>query len=128
MKSENKKVALITGASRSIGRTIALAFAREGADVIMTYHQDAHLCILKLADGTKLELISGPPTRNFLAKSVTYYQTCYEVDDMAAAIEFLQREHRARVISEPKPATLFPNMIAAFLYSPIGIIELLAPK
>ncbi|HLC74237.1 MAG TPA: SDR family NAD(P)-dependent oxidoreductase [Candidatus Nanoarchaeia archaeon] len=62
-----KKVALVTGASRGIGRAIALAFASEGADVIMTYHRDAHLRILKIADGTKLELISGPPTRDFLA-------------------------------------------------------------
>jgi 3-oxoacyl-[acyl-carrier protein] reductase len=36
MKLE-KKVALITGGSRSIGRAIALGFAREGADVAVNY-------------------------------------------------------------------------------------------
>jgi len=35
------KIALVTGASRSIGRTIALAFAREGADVAVNYVQHA---------------------------------------------------------------------------------------
>jgi 3-oxoacyl-[acyl-carrier protein] reductase len=33
----NDKVAIVTGASRGIGKAIALAFASEGADVVVNY-------------------------------------------------------------------------------------------
>lgn len=35
-----KKICVVTGASRGIGREIALSYAREGADVIFTYHSN----------------------------------------------------------------------------------------
>jgi NAD(P)-dependent dehydrogenase (short-subunit alcohol dehydrogenase family) len=39
MKFLNKKV-IITGANRSMGREMALAFAKEGADVVISYRSD----------------------------------------------------------------------------------------
>jgi 3-oxoacyl-[acyl-carrier protein] reductase len=39
MKLEGKK-AIVTGGSRGIGRSIAIAFAREGADVLVNYHSN----------------------------------------------------------------------------------------
>ena len=39
MKLKGKK-AIVTGANRSIGRAIAIAFAKEGADVLISYRSD----------------------------------------------------------------------------------------
>jgi 3-oxoacyl-[acyl-carrier protein] reductase len=39
MKLEGKK-AVVTGGSRGIGRSIAIAYAREGADVLVNYHSN----------------------------------------------------------------------------------------
>jgi NAD(P)-dependent dehydrogenase (short-subunit alcohol dehydrogenase family) len=38
MRSRDSKAALVTGASRGLGRSTALALARSGVDVIITYH------------------------------------------------------------------------------------------
>jgi NAD(P)-dependent dehydrogenase (short-subunit alcohol dehydrogenase family) len=35
------KIALVTGASRGLGRSTALALARKGVDVVVTYHSKA---------------------------------------------------------------------------------------
>ncbi|MCK5669926.1 SDR family NAD(P)-dependent oxidoreductase, partial [Candidatus Bathyarchaeota archaeon] len=35
----NDKVAVVTGASRSIGRGVALAFAREGCSLVINYRK-----------------------------------------------------------------------------------------
>lgn len=39
MNGLTQKIALVTGASRGLGRNIALALAKNGADVILTYRQ-----------------------------------------------------------------------------------------
>src|SRR5271156_1190199 len=40
MTTSSTKIALVTGASRGLGRNIAIALARKGTDVICTYHSN----------------------------------------------------------------------------------------
>lgn len=56
--------ALVTGANSDIGRAAAIAFAREGADVALTYHPSEHKDAEQVAElvkeaGRKVVLLTG---------------------------------------------------------------------
>jgi methylmalonyl-CoA/ethylmalonyl-CoA epimerase len=94
---------------------------------VFDQEQNAELALLTLADGTRIELISGKPVETFLKKNITYYHLCFEVDDIDAEIDRLVNAG-AFLIAEPKPAVLFNNRKVAFLQASYGMIELLNSK
>ncbi len=87
-------------------------------------NQDAEVCLLKTKNNINIELISGNKINNLLKKNITYYHTCYLVNDIEETIKLFQ-ENNCLIVSRPKEALLFDNKKVAFLYTPIGLIELL---
>jgi NAD(P)-dependent dehydrogenase (short-subunit alcohol dehydrogenase family) len=56
------KVALITGADSGIGRAVAIAFAREGADIVLSYlneHEDARSTAALIEDGGRKCMVAA---------------------------------------------------------------------
>jgi methylmalonyl-CoA/ethylmalonyl-CoA epimerase len=95
--------------------------------VVADEGQNAELVLLTLSDGTNLELISGKQVEGLLKKNITYYHLCFEVEDIRAEIDRLEKQN-AKLLSPPKPAPLFDNREVAFLHVSYGIIELLSRK
>lgn len=86
--------------------------------------QNAHLCMLTLKDGSRIELVSGPMVEKRVKKRQFLYHTCYETEDLEGAIRAFE-ERDARLVSEPKEAVLFGMRKVAFLMTELGLIELL---
>ena len=70
----NDKVAVITGADSGIGRAVAIAFAREGADVVIAYldeHDDAKQTAQYVEEaGRRAVLVAGDVSRPEQCRSI----------------------------------------------------------
>ena len=99
----------------------------DSTPVIYDQNQNVDLCLLTIADGTHIELVSGKTVSQFVSKKQFLYHSCWEVAHLEAGIDKLY-SNGAMLISAPKTAILFDNRRVAFLFSEIGIIELLEQK
>ncbi len=95
------------------------------SETVFDENQNASVRLFTLRSGVQLELISGPVVANIVTKGMTYYHTCYGVTNIENAVSFLKRKYKVTVMSEIKPGKIFNGRRVVFLYTPIGIIELL---
>jgi|SRR5215471_9400416 len=92
--------------------------------IIHDPHQDADVCLVSLAGGPVLELVTGPQVAGLIKNHITYYHVCYVVDDLEQSIAEASKSE-AVLCSPPKPAPLFQGRRVAFLFTPAGMVELL---
>ena len=90
-------------------------------------NQNVDLCLLTDDFGLNIELVSGKTVEKFVKNKQYLYHNCWEVASLEKAIKHFC-DNGAVMISEPKPAILFDNRNVSFLYTKIGIIELLEEK
>lgn len=116
------KVALITGADSGIGRAVALAYAREGADVIISYlneHEDAEETKRAVEDaGRKALLVPGDigddaHCATMVAQAVKAFG---RIDILVnnAAYQGKQVEDFAELTAERVEKTFRTNIVAMF--------------
>jgi len=94
------------------------------SEVVFDKEQNAHLCMITLDDGNKLELIAGKVVENLIKKRISYYHVCYEVSNIEQEIARLT-QLGGILVSEIKPAILFNYKPVAFMQVSYGLIELL---
>lgn len=117
------KVALITGGDSGIGRAVAIAFAKEGADVAISYleeHKDAgETQRLIEAEGRKCILISGDVgTESFCTESVE--KTIKELGHLTILVNNAAEQHPVddiqKITRMQLERTFRTNIFAYFLW------------
>jgi NAD(P)-dependent dehydrogenase (short-subunit alcohol dehydrogenase family) len=116
------KVAIITGGDSGIGRAVAIAFAREGADVLISYldeHEDARDTALLVEDaGRKVVLVPGDISdpahcRQIVARAV---ESLGRLDILVNNAAFQMTRESLEEISDEEWRRTFDTNISAMFY------------
>jgi 3-oxoacyl-[acyl-carrier protein] reductase len=124
------RVALVTGASRGVGRGIALALAADGADIAVNYRREADAALEVVAEIEKL----GRRARAYAASVDDYEQNA----EMVAAIEAelgpvgilinnAGIASRGKAVVDTEPAELV-RLVATHAFGPHYLSRLVVPR
>src|SRR3954464_6391541 len=118
------KAAVITGADRGIGRAVAIAFAREGADVLISYlseHEDAKETARYVEEaGRPCVLVAGDLSDRAHAHSIIpkAVEAFGKVDVLVTNAAFqMTHESLDEISDEEWDHTLATNLTAMFILS-----------
>jgi NAD(P)-dependent dehydrogenase (short-subunit alcohol dehydrogenase family) len=127
------KAAVITGADSGIGRAVALAYAREGADVLIAYlneHDDAKETARLVEDaGRKAVLISGDVSdaqhcRDIIAKAVEEFG---KVDVLVSNAAFQMTHESLEEIPDDEWDYTFRTNVSAMFHLGKAAVPHMAP-
>ncbi len=93
-------------------------------DMIFDELQNVYLCLLETKDNSRIELVSGNSVKKYLKEKISFYHTCYEVEDLFAVSSSYKNKGAIEVVP-PIPAKLFDGRLVTFLQTEAGLIELL---
>ncbi|WP_447761016.1 SDR family NAD(P)-dependent oxidoreductase [Sphingopyxis panaciterrae] len=124
------RVALVTGASRGIGRGIAIALAKAGADIAVNYTRDADAAATTVAEIQAL----GPKAKAYQA-SVTDEDACAamiasietDLGPLSILINNAGIASRGRTVADTDPAEL-ERVIATHALGPHRVSRLALPQ
>jgi len=127
------KVAIITGGDSGIGRAVAIAFAREGADVVISYlseDEDAEETAHLVADaGRKALVISGDVSKaNHCRDIVTRTMREFgHIDVLVSNAAFQMNHSDLEEISDDEWEHTFATNVSAMFYLVKAALPHLAP-
>ena len=116
------KVALITGADSGIGRAVAIAFAREGADVLISYlceEDDAHETAKWVEEvGRKAILLPGDIQSSAHCRKLidTALESCGRLDILVNNAAFQRHYDKIEDISDDEWDETFRTNVTAMFY------------
>jgi NAD(P)-dependent dehydrogenase (short-subunit alcohol dehydrogenase family) len=129
-----RKKAIVTGANRSIGRSIAIALAKEGADIVLSYHHDASGAAQTVDAIHKLgrectclqvDFTQNAAVANFFEQAI---EVLGQIDILINNAGMLAREKIFEVTLEKMAQVIQVNTIAPFYLLQLSAKHMIAQK